>query len=339
MGIIAPSFEIVSPSFIEPGIIMPYFQASGAFGLLGGGKPLNRLSEGDLYVYMKQIQLRTKIAAAQAAGNQLPSVAVIPNMISTPTYLLRVRAEWDHHDAAAWSRWGVNIASMESLGMRQAHFQTARSMLLYGMNPANGEGLLYAAGATNITLPPDSNGVTTFSGYDNGEMAFFLTSLVSAMKSRTNQMGIPHKFTLVGPQRVLSKFEYENIVQLVQYQRTGAGSESTKGVFQSILGDNGDTLEWGYDDTLQGKGAGGADALILSMPEVRPQAMTGINTNVFAELEPGIRATIVMYTEQAAPREITAPLPAGAVDVTSEWRLSTGWPIRPESLTIVSGMP
>ena len=170
-------------------------------------------------------------------------------------------------------------------------------------------------------------------------MAFFLTSLISAMKSRTNQMGIPHKFTLIGPQRVLSKFEYENIVQLVQYQRTGAGSESTKGVFQSILGDNGDTLEWGYDDTLQGKGAGGADALILTMPEVRPQTMAGIDTSVFSELEPGIRATIVMYTEQAAPREITAPLPAGAVDVTSEWRLTTGWAVRPETISIVSGYP
>jgi len=339
MGIIAPSFEIVSPSFIEPGIIMPYFQASGAFGLLGGGKPLNRLSEGDLYVYMKAIQIRTRLAAAQAAGNQLPSIAVIPNMISTPTYLLRVRAEWDHHDAAAWSRWGVNIASMESLGMRQAHFQTARSMLLYGMNPANGEGLLYAAGATSITLPPDSNGVTTFSGYDNGEMAFFLTSLVSAMKTRTNQLGIPHKFTLIGPQRVLGQFEYQNIVQLTQYQRQGAGSESTKGVFQSILGDNGDTLEWGYDDTLQGKGAGGTDALILCMPEVRKPTMSGINTNVFAELEPGINATVVMYTEQAAPREITAPLPAGAVDVTSEWRLTPGWSIRPETITVLSGAP
>ena len=76
MGIIAPSFEIVSPSFIEPGIIMPYFQASGAFGLLGGGAPLNKLSEGDLYVYMKAINIRTRIAAGQSSYNQLPSISV-----------------------------------------------------------------------------------------------------------------------------------------------------------------------------------------------------------------------------------------------------------------------
>lgn len=337
MGVIAPSFETVSPSFIEPGIIMPYSQASGAFGLLGGGEPLNRLSEGDLYVYMKQLQIRTRIAAGQSAYNQLPSVAVIPNMISTPSYLMRVRGEWDHHDAAAWGRWGVDIKQMQTLGMRQAHFQMARNALLYGFNPANGEGLLYAAGATQTTLPPDSNGVTTWSGYDNGEMAFFLTSLVSAMKTRTNQLGTPHKFTLIGPQRVLGAFEYQNIVQLVQFQRTGAGSASTKGTFQSILNDNGDTLEWGYDDTLEGKGAGGTDAIILSMPEVRRPSVPNINTNVFAELEPGILATTTMYSDQAAPREIPTPLPGGAIDVLSEWRITSGWAIRPEAITVVSG--
>src|ERR1700722_3702230 len=137
MGANAPSFSIVNPSFIEPGIIMPYFQASGAFSLLGGGGPLNKLSEGDLWVYMKALDIRTKIAGSQTAYNKLPSVAIVPRMISTPSYLLRVRGEWDHHDAAAWSRWGVGIKDMQTLGMRQAHFQLARSALLYGFNPVN----------------------------------------------------------------------------------------------------------------------------------------------------------------------------------------------------------
>jgi hypothetical protein len=339
MGVIAPSFETVSPSFIEPGIIMPYFQASGAFGLLGGGVPLNKLSDGDLYVYMKALDIRTRIAAGQSAYNQLPSISVIPRMISTPSYLMRVRGEWDHHDAAAWARWGVNIKDMQTLGMRQAHFQMARSALLYGFNPANGEGILYANGVINTTLPPDSNGVSTFSGYDNGELAFFLTSLITSMKTRTYQLGTPHKFTILGPQRVLGPMEYQDIVQLVQYQRAGAGSASTKGVFQSILGDNGDTLEWAYDDTLQGKGAGGTDAVIIVMPEVRKPTVPNINTNIFADLEPGILATTAMYCDQAAPREIPTPLPGGAIDVLSEWRITSGWPFRPEAVTVLSGAP
>ncbi len=167
-------------------------------------------------------------------------------------------------------------------------------------------------------------------------MAFYLISLVSALKTRTNQMGIPHKFTLIGPQRILSQFEYQGIVQLVQYQRPGAGSASTKGLMQAVLGDNGDTLEWGYDDTLIGKGAGGADAVILCMPEVQRPTVGGINTNVFAELEPGILATTTMYCDMAAPREIPTPLPGGAIDLLTEWRITSGWAIRPEAITIVS---
>ena len=339
MGVIAPSFNIVHPSYIEPGIIMPYFQASGAFGLLGGGGPLNRLSEGDLWVYMKALDIRTQISAGQSSYNQLPSIAVAPRMISTPSYNLRVRGEWDHHDSAAWSRWGVPIKDMQTLGMRQAHFQLARSMLLFGMNPVNGEGLLYTVGATQINLPADTFGAVTISTYDNGQLATFLLSLVSALKTRCNQMGIPHKFTLIGPQRILSVMEYQNIVQLTSYQRPGAGTANTKEVFQAALGGNGDTLEWGYDDTLIGKGAGGTDAIILCMPEVVRPSIGGINTNLFAELEPGILATTTMYSEMAAPREIPTPLPGGAIDVLSEWRLTPGWAIRPEAITILSAAP
>jgi hypothetical protein len=340
MGANAPSFSIVNPSFIEPGIIMPYFQASGAFSLLGGGGPLNKLSEGDLWVYMKALDIRTKIAAGQTAYNKLPSVAIVPRMISTPSYLLRVRGEWDHHDAAAWSRWGVGIKDMQTLGMRQAHFQLARTALLSGFNPVNGEGLLYATGATSINLPADSSGNTTISTYDNGQLATFFLSIISAMKARMNQAGIPHRVVVIGPQQDLLKLEYQNIVQLTSYQRPGGGVESTKGMFQAVLGDNGDTLEWGYDDTLIGKGAGGTDAIIFGMPEVvKPTVGGSINTNIFAELEPGILATTTMYCDMAAPREIPTPLPGGAIDVLSEWRITSGWPIRPEGVSILSAAP
>lgn len=336
MGVVAPSFSIVSPSFVEPGIIMPMFQASGAFALLGGGAPLNRLSEGDLYVYMKALDIRTRIAAGQSAYNQLPSISVMPRMISTPTYLMRVRGEWDHHDAAAWSRWGVGIKDMQTLGMRQAHFQMARTALLYGFNPANGEGLLYAQGAVQTVLPADSQGVSTVVGYDNGEMAFFIISLITDLKTRTYQLGTPRKFTIIGPQRVLGRFSYQNIVQLTQFQRVGAGSTNTAGLVNEAVGVNGDTIEWGYDDTLEGKGAGGTDAVIIVMTEVEQPTVGGVNTNVFSELEPNLAYNTTMYTDMAAPREIPTPLAGGAIDLLTEWRLTSGWAVRPEAVTICS---
>lgn len=336
MGVIAPSFVTINPSFTEPGLILPYSQASGAFETLGGAEPMVKLSDGDLYVYMKRVDLRTKMASGQAAYNSLPSVNIVMSQIKTPSYLLRVRAEYDHHDTAAMARWGVSIVEAQRLGMRQAHFQLARNALLYGFQPANGEGLLNAAGATSISLPADSNGNDTVVTYDNGQMAFFILSQFSAMKTRTNQLGIGRKFTILGPQRILGAFEYQNIVQVVQFQRVGAGTTSTAGVVKSVAMENGDEVTWAYDDTLIGQGYGGTDAVLLVMPEVEKPMGDQINTNEFAKLAPGIDACTAMYADMAAPREVVSPLAGGATDVLSEWRITSGWPVRPEAVTIMS---
>ena len=337
MANIAAAFTIVNPSYIEPGIILPYSQASGAFETLAEGEPLVRLSEGDLYVYMKRLDVRTKVAAGQAAYNLLPSISTILSMISTPTYNLRVRGEYDHHDTAAMGRWGVSIVEAQRLGMRQGHFQLARGALLYGFNPANGEGLLNTNGATSVSLPADSFGNDTVVSYDNGQMGIFLLTQISAMKTRTNQLGIGRKFTILGPQRVLGAFEYQNIVQLTSFQRAGAGTTSTAGVVKEMLDMNEDEIVWVYDDTLINKGAGGTtDAVIITMPEVKKPQGSKINTNEFARLAPGIEACTLMYCDMAAPREIPTPLPGGAIDVLSEWRITSGWAPRPEAVTIVS---
>lgn len=336
MANIAPSFTIVNPAFIEPGLLLPYSQASGAFDTIADGQPLNRLGEGDLYVYIKRVDVRTKVAAGQSAYNQLPSISTDLSMISTPSYLLRVRGEYDHHDTAAMGRWGVSIVEAQRLGMRQGHFQLARNALLYGLNPVNGEGLVNTAGATAVTLPPDSNNNDTVVTYDNGQMAVYLLSQIQALKTRTNQLGIGHKFTILGPQRVLGTFEYQNIVQLVQFQRAGAGTTTTAGVFKDVLGMNDDEVLWCYDDTLIGKGAGGTDAVLIVMPEVTKPAGSKINTNEFAKLAPGLDAVTLMYCDMAAPREIPTPLPGGAIDVLSEWRITSGWGVRPEGVTIIS---
>ena len=336
MATIAPAFVTVNPSFMEPEMIISYNQASGAFDCLPGSAPRVRLGDGDLAVYAKRIDVRTRVAAGQSASNNLPSCTVVNSMIGTATYLLRVRAEYDHHDTAAAARWGYSVVDAHRLGMRQGHFQLARNALLYGLNPANGEGLTGAQGATAITLPADSNNNTTIVTYDAGQLAMFFIQQIGLTKSRTNQLGIGRKFTFLMPQRIGQQIEYADIVQLVQFQRIGAGTATTAGVVKMIAMENGDEVYWGYDDTLIGKGAGGTDAVLLVMPEVQRPEGGAINTNEFAGLTPGMSACTAMYCDMAAPREIPAPRPAGTIDVTSEWRISSGWGIRPEAITIIS---
>jgi hypothetical protein len=333
---ISPAFVQVHPSYMLPDTLMPYSQASGAFELLASGAPLIRLSDGDLYAYIKRIDLRTRMAAGQSAYNQLPGVSFALSQISAPTYLVRVRAEYDHHDTAAMSRWGISIVDAHRHGMRQATFQLMRNALLYGFNPANGEGILNTAGATAITLPADSAGNTTVVTYDNGQMAFFLIGQIQAIKSRTNQLGIGRRFVVVGPQRTLGAMEYQNIVQLTSYQRTGAGSTSTAGVIKDVLEMNDDDIVWAYDDTLIGKGAGGNDAIVIVMPEVEQPKGARINTNEFAKLTPSLEACTLMLCDMAAPKEIPVPLAGGAIDVLAEQRCTSGWGVRPEAITIVT---
>lgn len=336
MTIQASAYITLNPSFIEPEILLQYSQASGFIDTLAGGEMRVRLAEDDLLVYMKQINLRTKMSAGTAAMNELPGVDIQATMISAPTYLLQVRAEYNHHDVAAGGRWGFAVPEAYRLGGRQAHFQLARDANLFGMNPQNGEGLLNTPGATAVNLPADSNGNDTVVTYDNGQMAFFLAQQILNIKTRTYQLGLGRKFTILGPQRTLGLFEY-NVVQLVQYQRQGAGTASTAGTLKEILMANGDELSWVYDDTLIGAGAGGNDAVIIAMPELeKPAGQQPVNTNEFAKLLPAANVCLTQYCDMAAPREIVSPLAGGATDFLQEWRITSGWAPRYQALTIVS---
>lgn len=336
MALSAGAYQIIEPSFQEPEILMQFQQASGFVDLLAESKLRVRLAEDDLVVYMKQLNVRTKMSGSQSTANELPGVDIAASMISTVSYMFRVRSEYDHHDTAAAGRWGFALPEAYRLGMRQAHFQQARDAALFGLQPQNGEGFLNAPGATAVNLPPDQYGQDTVLTYDNGQAAFFFAQQIAQLKTRTLQLGIGRKFVILGPQRTLSTWEY-NIVELTQFQRTGAGSASTVETLKAIMMANGDELVWAYDDSLQG--AGGSpdlDVIILAMPEVQVPKGGSINTNVFASLKPNNPTCLTQYCDMAAPREIISPLPAGATDVVSEWRITPGWAPRPQALTIIT---
>lgn len=337
MGSVASSWVITQPSHMEPDLIVQINQASNAWDLLATGKPRVQLDTEDKQVYVRRIDVRTKVQAGQAAGNLIPSCAVTTEMASISTYLQRVRAEYDHHDTNMMAKWNTSVVDAHRLAMRQGHFQLARNSLLYGMNPSNGEGLLNAPGATALNLPPDSFGNDTVQTYDNGQMAMFLLSQLQALKSATMQLGIPRRFAIVGPQRVLGQWEYQDIVQLTSYQRAGAGSQTTAGVLKDVAnGMNGDTIDWGYDDTLIGQGAGGTDAVVITMPEVEKPRGRVFNTNDFATISQGLAANVLQYADVAAPIEIPTPIPGGGTDVLSEMRVSPGWVLRSQAIVIVS---
>ena len=334
----APSYVTVNPHFMMPELIMQYSLASGAFSTLATENPMPRLGEADLYVYAKKVQLTTQVAANQSTANQLPSASVIPSMISTATYRLQTRAQYDNFDEAATGAWGYALPEALRLAARQGIAQQLRNALLYGYNPANGEGLLNTASATRINLGADSNGNTGYSTWDSGQLAQFLLNAIGNLKTTTLQIGQPLRLVFLAPQRFIQQISYGGIVSLTQFQRIGAGVETAAGLVETVASwAGGDDVSFAADDTLIGQGYGGTDAIILIAPELKiPKANARINTNVFAELTPNTTATSLMLCDVAAPTEIPTPLPDGGITTLYTMRSTSGWGIRPEGMTIIS---
>ena len=332
-----PAYSIVQPSHMEPKLVLAYSQKSGAFEALAGAKPKVELSEGDQYVYIRTLDVRTRASAGQASYNQLNSVSLVPALTSTPTYLVRTRVDFDHHDTAAAGAWGFGLMEGYRKAMRQAIFQFMRLALLYGVTPSNGEGLTNTAGATAVNFPADPNSHTTLTTMDSGWVAQTLLSQIGALKTRINAIGQgAMRIVIVAPQRVISDFDY-NIVQITSYQRPGAGSNTISGTVEDVGAWNKDEVMFCADDTLIGKGASGHDLIIITAPEIiNPQVGGEPNTNEFGTLQPGLLAANEQYLDMAAPREIPTPIPGGGLDVVAEQRMSSGWGIRPEATTLLS---
>lgn len=338
MAGITPSYALVNPSLVFPDLIVNYQQASGAFNAIGTGNPRAMLGPIDQYVYMRALDVRTDVTASQTNnGNEVPSVAFDTRMISVPTYLYRARAIYDHHDINHAAAWNVALPEANRLGMRQGIFQQLRNGLLYGVKPSGGEGLMNTTGATEVTLPADTDGNTTVVTYDAGQLASWLLTQILALRTRTMQMGRKCRINILGPQRTLGQMEMVKVVQLTSYQRPGGGVATVAGQINAISDDADVEITWSYDDTLIGAGAGGTDAVIITMPELdNPQNGAAINTNEFAKISPSTSATSTMLVDMVAPREIPTPIAGGAIDVLSEMRSTPGWVIRPEAITIAS---
>lgn len=334
-----PTVARVSPSFTEPDLIVTYAQASGAFAALAGGKPRVKIGSEDMAVYINHLDLRTEVVAGQSPQNLLPSATLVADYFQTATYLLRTRAIWDHHDMARASEWAVGLPTAQDLAQRQGIFMQMRTGLLFGFNPSNGEGLLNTAGATTVTLPADQYGNTRASTYDNGDMALFFLNQIVGMKSRMWQSspGIRNKIVVISPQRIFLQFAYANIVQVTSYQRPGAGTSTTATVIAETAKGSGDEFEWCFDDTLIGQASGGNDAVLLTIPEIEAPDVPGINTNIFgSQMNPQMRDVNVMYADMGAPMKIPTPTPDGAITEVQELRVTSGWTIRPQGVTIIS---
>lgn len=337
MSIFAPSVQVLHPSMMLPEIAMQYSMASGAFELLPGGSPEVKIGSNDLMVYQKYLRMTTQSAISQSMPNQIPSSSVVPGYTNMQTYRIVTRSQYGLFDSEAASAWGYSLTSALQLSARQALAQQLRTLLLYGQDASNHEGIVNTPGATAETLGTDSHGNATLTTWDPGELALFVLGLFSALKVRMMSVGQPTGIVVLAPQRIIAMLEWLKIVQLTSYQRPGAGTETSAGVIRNITEGNGSTVMFAPDDTLVGKGAGGTDLIIISAPVINvPSYNSSVNTNVFSSLTPNQTASNMMFCDVAAPTEVSTPVPDGALTTVYTMRSTPGWTLRAEGLTLLS---
>lgn len=328
----------IHPSFVEPQIITRYQQRSGAFAALSTGGPQVKIGSEDLMVYQLALDMRSQVSHGQSAYNEIGGPNFTTHQAQASTYLVRSRANFDHHDTAAASGWNISLVDANRKAMRGGIAQFARTALLYGVAPSQGEGLVNAVGATALTFPADSNGKTSITGMDPAYQAQEVLTLIGELQSRINAVSQGAvRIVVLAPQRVIQAWRMK-IVNLMDYQRPGAGTNSISGTIDAVAAEGGAEVFFAVDDTLIGKGQGGTDLVLIVAPElVNPQSGPGsINTNEFATLQNFAEDATAQYFDMAAPREINSPMPGGATDMLLEQRMTAGWVKRPEALTLLS---
>lgn len=335
MPVIAPARVLVHPNRIEPNLIITIAQPSGFMQGLGGKKLRQLLSDNDKVVYQNHVDVRTAVAAQQAAANVLPSATITLDYIQTLTYLIRTRQDYNELDVADAGEYNVALPAAYRLAARQGINQFIRAAFIYGVNASNSEGIINTPNATAVTLPPDTFGDTTLRTYDAGQLAIWFNAQIQYALQSMFRLGMPGRVVLLGPQRIIGTLQWQDIVQVTSYQRPGAGTATTGQVVSKIGDENDVTIDWAYDDTLIGKGAGGTDAVLLLVPEAVVPTIPGINTNEFAKLSPTTDAMIMQYSNVAAPIEITTPIPEG-LDVVSMMRITSGWAPRAQAVNVLS---
>ena len=338
MAAIAPAVKKITPSFEEPGLALAYQLPSSAPMLLADSEIRIRLSPEDLFVYLNSLTVRSNVQGGQNPSRLLPGVDLISQLHGFQTYFFNARETIDRHAVAAANFRGYSLPQAIDLGMDQGFFRMACNMILFGVNPGLGEGLLNVQGAYYQNLVADSFGNTTIRTYDNGQLAIQFLTLISQVLQATNQTTLPTRVAILMPQTWHNQLFMNDVVQLTQYQRPGAGTDTTGEMIKRLGEGNNVTVEFGIDDALKGAGSSGSDACVITIPELKKPTTEYLNTNKFADLQPSINAVNLMYGDMAKPIKIESPGPSGSFVVDREWRLSPGIGFRPEGTVILNAV-
>lgn len=253
----------IVPNIQIPGLLVPqvqYVPYKEYYGYIGN---YGALGIDEAYV-TTVTQINSETFVGQQWGENLANQSYALGQLSMPYYIVEAYIKYNVLEQDKFSRVVNTVALPDFLeklaeqGINQRlHFAT-----LWGFDTDNTLSQGIMSNATEITMPADSAGNQKLTSYKIPELQNILSKQIREVMDATYGMIKP---ALIASSARVINYLQTAIVPLLDYQKTGAGSESVAGVFSKIaeewLGVG--EIQWIKDNRLQGVDTKNKDYILI----------------------------------------------------------------------------
>lgn len=322
------------PSVALPGLLVPNVQQVPFKKYLGKESRMGNLGVEQAYLTMvSHINSETQIG--QQWGSKMAKQSYALDQIALPYYRIEAYIEYNVDEQAKFEALSNGVALpdfLENLA-KQGINQRRHQAIISGFDNTSGLGQGILANATANTMPADSNSRTTLVGYDPGELAQFLASIIRKAMDSTYGMAKPTVIT--SSARVINYLK-SIIVPLGNSQQIGGGIDSAGGLLSRISNDwlGVGAVDFVEDNTLEGTGTDGADKIVFIAPGLDNQSQSDDeNQNLVGQFN-SINYNTMCDVAEGLMR-FDAPPSMGTFGAKYTFKMTPGVTLRSEAVQVV----
>lgn len=241
------------PSARIPGLVVPQVQQVPFEKYIGGKTNIGKLE--DINAYLSTISnIDSEAIVGQQWGGDFAKQNYTMGQIQGGYYKIEAYVEYNVEEEARFHSLSNGVALpdfLKNLAMQGIN-QRRHEGILYGFDNTTGLNQGILANATIQTLPADSAGATSLTGYNPAELQTFLASCAMQVMNATYGMAKP--CVIASSQRVINYLR-TMVVSLTESQKDGAGVDSIAGLYNRIVGNwlGVGNIEFVADNSLQGE--------------------------------------------------------------------------------------
>lgn len=266
----------VYPSARGVGLVIPQVQQVPFEKYIGAKTNIGKLE--DISHYLATIMnIDSETTIGQQWGSNKTKQNYTIGQLSASYYSIQAYVEYNIEEQARFESVsnGVSLPNFLENLAKQGINQRRHQLILFGADSDTSLNQGILANATVETLPSDSNGASTLTGYNPAELQRFLANIAINVMDSTYGMAKP--CVIASSQRVISYLR-TMVVSLTESQKEGAGVDSVAGLYNRIVGQwlGVGNIEFIADDLLKGDTK---DKIVFVAPGIdkQPQGDDGLN--------------------------------------------------------------